>query len=204
MDEKLSTLVQGHECLYNLQHQDYDNLVKDNSWKEIAELHAHDKELSGRTQHCRWMAGSWQGWPGNGMETTWYVWIGLSLLEVRSELAFTNVRSLYNEATVGGNTVWLLEKRIKYAKTGGPALHNKTRCITVMQGEHRELRMLYENTTKSECSPLSNSSDKQCPKTIGHTQVSPKEAITNFGWIMTPHPAHSPDLAPLDHHIYGR
>jgi hypothetical protein len=29
--------VQGHECLYNLQHKDYDyNLVKDNCWKEIA------------------------------------------------------------------------------------------------------------------------------------------------------------------------
>jgi hypothetical protein len=38
---------------------DYDNnLVKDNSWKEIAgEIHAQDKELSRRTQHCRKMAG---------------------------------------------------------------------------------------------------------------------------------------------------
>jgi hypothetical protein len=36
-EEKLIILVQGHECLYNLQHQDYDNnLVKDNCWKEIA------------------------------------------------------------------------------------------------------------------------------------------------------------------------
>jgi hypothetical protein len=59
MDEKkLIILVQGHECLYNLQHKDYDNnLVKDSSWKETAgELHAQDKELS-RTQHCRRMAG---------------------------------------------------------------------------------------------------------------------------------------------------
>jgi 5'(3')-deoxyribonucleotidase len=58
-DEKLIILVQGHECLYNLQHKDDDNnLVKDNSWKEIAgELHAQDKELSQRTQHCRRMAG---------------------------------------------------------------------------------------------------------------------------------------------------
>jgi hypothetical protein len=73
MDEKrLIILVQGHECLYNLQHKDYDNnLVKDNSWKEIAgELHAQDKELSRRTQHCRRMAGSWQ-WKGLG--TAWYV-----------------------------------------------------------------------------------------------------------------------------------
>jgi hypothetical protein len=31
-EEKLIILVQGHECLYNLQHKDYDNnLVKDNS-----------------------------------------------------------------------------------------------------------------------------------------------------------------------------
>jgi hypothetical protein len=31
MDEKLIILVQGQECLYNLQHNDYDNnLVKDN------------------------------------------------------------------------------------------------------------------------------------------------------------------------------
>jgi hypothetical protein len=58
MDEKkLITLVQEHECLYNLQHIDYyNNLVKDNFWKETAELHAQDKELS-RTQHCRRMAG---------------------------------------------------------------------------------------------------------------------------------------------------
>jgi hypothetical protein len=61
MDEpKLIILVQGHECFYNSQDKDYDNyLVKVNSWKEIAgELHAQDKELSQRTQHCRRMAGS--------------------------------------------------------------------------------------------------------------------------------------------------
>jgi hypothetical protein len=60
MDEKkLIILVQGHGCLYNLQHNDYDNnLVKDSSCKEIAgELHAQDKELSRRTQHCWRMAG---------------------------------------------------------------------------------------------------------------------------------------------------
>jgi hypothetical protein len=59
MDEnKLIILVQGHECLYNLQHKDYDNnIVKDSSWKEIAELYAQDKDLSRRTQHCRRMAG---------------------------------------------------------------------------------------------------------------------------------------------------
>jgi broad-specificity NMP kinase len=45
-EEKLIILVQGHECLYNLQHRDYDNnLVKDNCWKEIAgEVHAQGKE----------------------------------------------------------------------------------------------------------------------------------------------------------------
>jgi hypothetical protein len=59
MDEKLIILVQGHECLYNLQHKYYDNnLVKDKSLKERAgELHAQDKELSRMTQHCRRMAG---------------------------------------------------------------------------------------------------------------------------------------------------
>jgi hypothetical protein len=59
MDEKkLIILVQGHECLYNLQHKDYDNnLVNDNSWKEIGELHAQDKELLHGTQHCQRMAG---------------------------------------------------------------------------------------------------------------------------------------------------
>jgi hypothetical protein len=57
-EEKLIILVQGLECLYNLQHKDYgNNLVKDNFWKEIAgEFHAQDKKLS-RTQHCRRMAG---------------------------------------------------------------------------------------------------------------------------------------------------
>jgi hypothetical protein len=47
MDEKkLIILVQGHECLYNLQHKDYDNnFVKDNCWKETAgEVHAQGKE----------------------------------------------------------------------------------------------------------------------------------------------------------------
>jgi hypothetical protein len=59
-EEKIIVFVQGHECLYNLQHKDYNNLVKDNFWKEIAgELHAQDKELS-RTQHCPRMAGTWQ------------------------------------------------------------------------------------------------------------------------------------------------
>jgi hypothetical protein len=57
-EEKLIILVQGHECLYNLQHKDHDNnLVKDNFWKETAgELHAQDEKLSW-TQHCRRMAG---------------------------------------------------------------------------------------------------------------------------------------------------
>jgi hypothetical protein len=61
--ERIIVLVQGHECLYNLQHKDCDNnLLKDNCWKEIAgELHAQDKELSGRTQHCRRMAGERHG-----------------------------------------------------------------------------------------------------------------------------------------------
>jgi hypothetical protein len=38
--------VQGHECLYNLQHKDYgNNFVKDNCRKEIAgEIHAQGKE----------------------------------------------------------------------------------------------------------------------------------------------------------------
>jgi hypothetical protein len=59
MDEKkLIILVEGHECLYNLQHKDCDNsFVKDNYWNEIAgELHAQNQELSLRTQHCRRMA----------------------------------------------------------------------------------------------------------------------------------------------------
>jgi len=47
-EEKLIILVQGHDCLYNLQHKDYDNhIVKDNCWKEIAgEVHAQGKEHS--------------------------------------------------------------------------------------------------------------------------------------------------------------
>jgi hypothetical protein len=41
-EEKLILLVQQHECLYNLQHKDYDNnFIKENSWKEIVEeLHS--------------------------------------------------------------------------------------------------------------------------------------------------------------------
>jgi hypothetical protein len=38
-EKKLIILVQGHECLCNLQLKDYDNnFVKDTFWKEIAEL----------------------------------------------------------------------------------------------------------------------------------------------------------------------
>jgi hypothetical protein len=71
-EKKLIILVQGHECLYNLQHKAYGNsLVKDSSWKEIAgELHAQDKKLSQNST-----VGEWQGsgrvvageWHGNGM-----------------------------------------------------------------------------------------------------------------------------------------
>jgi hypothetical protein len=53
-EEKRIILVQGQECLYNLQHKYYNNLVKDNCWKEIA--------------------GEWQG---HGRGTAWYVRIGL-------------------------------------------------------------------------------------------------------------------------------
>jgi 5'(3')-deoxyribonucleotidase len=61
-DEKLIILVQGHECLYNLQHNDYNNnLVKYNCWKEIA----GEWQSSGRV-----VTGSRQG---NGMGTAWYV-----------------------------------------------------------------------------------------------------------------------------------
>jgi hypothetical protein len=63
-EKKLIILVKGHECLYNLQHKDYDNnLVKDNCWKEIAELHAHpvpgscyQKRINLRLQWPVWMA----------------------------------------------------------------------------------------------------------------------------------------------------
>jgi hypothetical protein len=56
--EKLIVVVQGHECLCNLQLKDYNNLVKDSSWKEISgELHAQDKELS--EGHST--VGEWQG-----------------------------------------------------------------------------------------------------------------------------------------------
>jgi hypothetical protein len=55
MDEvKLIILVQGHECLYNLQHKDYDNsLVEDNCWKETAgELHCTVGEWQGNGMVC--------------------------------------------------------------------------------------------------------------------------------------------------------
>jgi hypothetical protein len=46
-EEKLIILMQGHGCLYNLQHKDYNNFVKDSCWKEVAgELHAQGKNLS--------------------------------------------------------------------------------------------------------------------------------------------------------------
>jgi len=60
-EEKLIVLVQGHECLYNLQHKDYNNLVKDNCWKDIeGEVHAQGKEQATqyfvhyRKAYCRY------------------------------------------------------------------------------------------------------------------------------------------------------
>jgi hypothetical protein len=66
MDEKkLIILMQGHECLYNLQHKDYDNnLVKDNSWKEKAgELHAQGTftKDTGLSKNGRVVAGEQHG-----------------------------------------------------------------------------------------------------------------------------------------------
>jgi hypothetical protein len=60
---KLIILVQRHECLYNLQHKDYDNsLVKGNCWKEIVgEFNCTIGEWQGSD---RVVAVSWQG---NGM-----------------------------------------------------------------------------------------------------------------------------------------
>jgi hypothetical protein len=56
--EKLIILVQGHECLYNLQHKDYDNnLVKDNFWKEIAGENFMHKI---RNFHRHNTVGEWQ------------------------------------------------------------------------------------------------------------------------------------------------
>jgi hypothetical protein len=58
-EEKLIILVQGQECLYNLQHNDYDNnLVKGNCWKEIA------GEWQGNGMVCVNWPLTWQG---NGM-----------------------------------------------------------------------------------------------------------------------------------------
>jgi hypothetical protein len=57
--ERLIVLVQGHECLCNLQHKDYDNnLVKDDSRKDIAaELMHKIRNLAER----------------HGRGTAWYV-----------------------------------------------------------------------------------------------------------------------------------
>jgi hypothetical protein len=58
--------------LYNLQHKDYDNnLVKDNSRKEIAgELHTQDKEQHDMCESAFKTAGERRG---NSMGTAWYV-----------------------------------------------------------------------------------------------------------------------------------
>jgi hypothetical protein len=63
--EKLIILVQGHECLYNLQHNNYDNnLVKDNCWKEIAaEWQGSGKAVAGSRQGD----GKGTAWERHGM-----------------------------------------------------------------------------------------------------------------------------------------
>ena len=54
-EENVIILVQGHKCLYNLQHKDYEKyLVKDNCWKEIAEIHTkYMEQATGYLVHCR-------------------------------------------------------------------------------------------------------------------------------------------------------
>jgi len=42
--------------------------------------------------------------------------------------------------------------------------------------------------------PEAMSHDNERP----HTTVRPTEVITKFGWIVSPHPAYSPDLATSD------
>jgi len=36
-----------------------------------------------------------------------------------------------------------------------------------------------------------------------HTSLQTQEAIAKFGWTVFPHPPYSPDLAPLDFHLFG-
>ena len=36
-----------------------------------------------------------------------------------------------------------------------------------------------------------------------HTSLRTQVAIAKFGWTVLPHPPNSPDLAPLDFHIFG-
>jgi hypothetical protein len=76
MDEKLIILVQGHECLYNLQHNDYDNnLVKDYCWKEIAgEWQGSGRVAAGeRHETCMVCVNRPLTQQGSGMGTAWYV-----------------------------------------------------------------------------------------------------------------------------------
>jgi hypothetical protein len=60
---KLISLVQRHECLYNLQNKDYDNsLVKDKCWKEKAgELHCTVGEWHGMCKLAFNVAGKRHG-----------------------------------------------------------------------------------------------------------------------------------------------
>jgi histone-lysine N-methyltransferase SETMAR len=36
-----------------------------------------------------------------------------------------------------------------------------------------------------------------------HTSFRTREAIVKMVWTVLPHPAHSPDLAPFDCHLFG-
>jgi histone-lysine N-methyltransferase SETMAR len=36
-----------------------------------------------------------------------------------------------------------------------------------------------------------------------HTNLRTREAIAKMGWTVLPHPAHSPDLAPSNYHLFG-
>jgi hypothetical protein len=97
-EEKLIILVQGHEYLYNLQHNDYDNnLVKDNCWKEIAgELHAQYKGTftkdTALTENGRVVAGSRQG---NGMVCVNRPYTATSILTTNLDLVSSLPNAMY-------------------------------------------------------------------------------------------------------------
>jgi hypothetical protein len=77
---------------------------------------------------------------------------------------------------------------------GGTTVNSNHYTETVRSGNARLHRVCPTRKISKCCSSVTM---------LGHTRVHTTDAIKNFGWKVLPHPPNSPDLTPLDYHLFG-